>query len=267
MYELSKELNSNWDTIRGNVELLMQLGILGMADQKVFRNPDCKVALQDDTIAGIPLSIEARKRIYALAGKIFFRWKEIAGKEPSGTQLQKAMVEISDKFQNLNIPRGWYFYGKVVMVKVDKGKLNEGNFEFNNAELDSEIIQVIKRLSKMAHLELIDYQYEKYKKEDYKIKREIESLFFLGKFDKERFSQLLYKLIFTFKLKNDDPLNQKVISLLKESASVMITHDAGRALLLETFSTFWRLYATYNLLETLEGELGYDKTIVKAVFE
>lgn len=107
------------------------------------------------------------------------------------------------------------------------------------------------------------------------IKREIEKVLLSNMFDKEMFSNLMYKLIFSFKVVNDDPLNQKVLSAVKEAISIMITSTFKanvnkdinfRMRLMETFATFWKIYATYELFESLEGDLGYDKRIIRYIF-
>ncbi len=282
MYGLSKELNSNWDTIKGNVELLRELGILDVSEQKVFLKRDCSISMED-AVAGLPLSDQIRKRIYALAKIVRDKWVESTGKEPNNTQLQKAMVEVIEKFPSLDIPRGWYFYGKIVLVKIDKEKLTKDldkfsfkEFSINIKELENEVKSVIKKISKFSNSELLDYQYKKYNKKDYMIKREIDVLFLSKKFDKQKFSNLLYQLIFNFKTIKDDELNHKVLSITKEAISIMISRafsrDADedrefRIQLMEAFSTFWKLYTTYGLLESLEGKVGYDIRIVRSIFD
>ncbi len=282
IYELSKELNSNWDTIKNNVTLLKDLGILDVVEQKIFLKSDKSISIHDDTVAGLPLSDDARKRIYAVAKKINDKWKNVTGEEPNKTHLQKAIVEISEKFPSLNIPRGWYFYGKIVLINVDKTKFNENldkydfkRYSINLKEFESCILEVINTLKDLSNSELLDYQYEKYNKKDYLIKRNVERLFLEKKFDKEKFSNLLYKLIFNFRLIKDDPLNHKVISIIKEAISVMISktyiEDIDKNInfklqLMETFTIFWKLFATYGLLISLEGELGYDKRYIMSIF-
>jgi len=283
MYELAKELNSNWDTIRNNVALLEELKIVGVSDQKVFLKQDKVISMHDDAVAGLPLSDEVRKKIYVIASYICSEWKKATGEEPNNTQLQKTLVEVSEAFPNLNIPRGWYLYGRIVLIKVDKNKIKEecGKKTLKDLELDvkkfqEELTKIIQKIHKLSHAQLLDYQYSKYEKKDYLTKREIEELFKKPKFDKEKFANLLYKLIFDFKVQKEQPLNTKVLEIIKEASSVLITKSSSvdvdkfsafKNQLLDTFLTFWKLYATYALLQTLEGDLGYDKKVIDSIFE
>jgi len=282
MYELSKQLGSNWDTVKSNVSLLNELGIVKIIEQKVVLKRDCSVSFYDDTIAGLPLSNEMRERIYATAKKISDAWIKVTGNSPNRTQLQKALVEIAEKFPKLEIPRGWYFYGRVVLVKVDQNNLTNDLDKYNFKKFvvdlnlfNNEILKTVKKISKFKTGDLIQEQYEYYKKEDYLVKRKIEKLL-CNKFNNEKFESLLYELIFGFKVIKDDSLNHKVLSIVKEAISLMITNakaynvdknNSINFMLIETFASFWKLYATYGLLLSLEGNLGYDASVIKSIFE
>lgn len=283
MYELAKELNSNWDTIKNNVELLKELKIVGISEQKVYLQKDSLLSFQEDTIAGLPLSDEMRKRIYALAKKITDAYVKETGKQPNNTQLQKSLVEIAEKFPNMRIPCGWYFYGKVVMVKVDKNKFTSDldGYDFKSLTIDlkkleEEIVRVTKKISRMSTAALKDRQYAMHGKNDYVIKRDIEKILLSKEMDKEEFFNLLYKLIFHFRIIKDDEFNLKVIGIIKEAISMMILKTAAcdsadkeecRLLLIEAFNAFWKVYATYDLYVSLEGDLGYDKRRIRSIFE
>jgi len=72
IYELSKKLGSNWDTIKNNVLLLKDLGIVDIVDQNVIPVSTCSFERTKnlDTMAGVPISEESKKRVYALASLI-----------------------------------------------------------------------------------------------------------------------------------------------------------------------------------------------------
>src|SRR3989338_7110873 len=117
MYELAKELESNWDTIKFNVIILKDLGIVEMQDQKVIYVQK-NIIVDADNFAGLPISEEMRKKVYAIAQQFVNEWNKKGKKKITNTILQKAMVEIADSFPKLEIPRGWYIYGKVILVKL-----------------------------------------------------------------------------------------------------------------------------------------------------
>jgi hypothetical protein len=280
-YELAKEIGSNWDTIKGNVGLLEELGIVIQENQRVSINVKNKIAIHDDAISGIPLGKDVREKVYCAAKMVYDKWREINKKEPNKTQLQKAIVEVAEKFTALNLPRGWYFYGKVVLVKLDIDALKRGNYKCGKLpvdaiELEEEMAKIVRELGKYSHFELLEFQYKKYGKKDYIIKQEIEKIFFMKNFDKQGFYKNMYELIFNFPAKKNDNLNHKVISLLKDAVSHIISQTnlqnlnediAFKAQLYEAFTTLWRLYASYMLLISIEGDLGYDQKIINKIFE
>ncbi len=282
MYELSKKLNSNWDTIRKNVGLLEDLGLVTLEDQKVIYKRESIISFSEDTVAGLPLSEKTRWLVYALAKKIRDEWFNLKNEEPTNTQLQKSLVEVAETFKELKIPRGWYFYGKIVLVKINKNNLeieakkcNLSEYPVDLNELNKKIKNIVKDLSKFNSLEISSDQYEKKNKEDYLIKKEIESLFFTSTFDSKKFANWLYQLIFNFKVLKEDNMNMNVLSIMKEAISVMIKSASDKdmdskpelkAQLHETFATFWKLYATYQLYETVE-DLGYDKKKILDLFD
>lgn len=282
IYELSKKLNSNWDTIKDNVELLKKLNVLDISENKVFLKQDSLISIHKDTIAGLPLSKEVRTRIYALAKKVNDMWLEKKGEVPKKTQMQKALVEISEQNPNLNIPRGWYFFGKVVLVKIDPEEFSKDlkNYNFKKYKIDEDklnqsISSVIDEIESLSYNELLDYQYNKYNKKDYLTKREIENLLMSDSFDKKKFAQLLYQLLFNFKINKDDSLNYQVLTVMKDAISVLLSSTAKfdkdvqelKPELFESFTILWKIYCTFNLSDTLEGDLGYDKKIIDSIFE
>ncbi|MFH1181611.1 MAG: hypothetical protein V1702_01510 [Candidatus Woesearchaeota archaeon] len=278
MYELSKELKSNWDTIKQNVQLLMDLGIVAMQDQKVIFSEHKQ--LNSDTIAGIPVSDASKKIVYALAKKFSTAWKEKTDKPLNNTILQKGLVEIADTFPQLGIPRGWYLYGRVVLVKVAREKLAEEghvyDFSSDTKKIDMKILEIVNAFSAKTTKEIVDCQYAKHDQQMYQMRKNIETLLLSPNF-KEIQNQLaksLYELVFLFKLEKNDDLNAEVFGVMKDVVTLMITKiyenrpgDLLRAELISTFNSLWNLMANYYLYKTYEGNIGYDHAVIKSFFQ
>ncbi|MFH0752292.1 MAG: hypothetical protein V1914_01715 [archaeon] len=282
VYELSKDLGSNWDTIKDNVDILKDLKIVDTADNKIFLKQEGLVDIPKDTIAGLPLAKDIRKRTYALAKKINNEWEKKKNTPITRTHMQKALVEVAEKYPQLNIPRGWYFFGKVVLVKVDplefSPELDTYDFKTLNVkekELNETIVEIINQIGALSVKDLTRCQYQKYGKKDYLIKREIEKLLLSENLDKKKFVDLLYQLIFNFRVNKDDVLNYKVLEIIKDAASVIISNLSKKEVeeqtlktqVFEQFTSLWKVYCTYVLFSTLEGEMGYDKNIIRSIFE
>src|SRR4030065_2876426 len=75
MYELARELHSNWDTIRTNVMILKDLGIVDMQDQKVVYAQKC-LTTNDKSFAGLPVADDMRKKVYTIAQLFMKEWKK-----------------------------------------------------------------------------------------------------------------------------------------------------------------------------------------------
>jgi hypothetical protein len=279
IYELSKELGSNWDTVRNNVNLLKNLGVVGVQDQKVIFAEKGTSKIDDATIAGLPVSEKIRKKVLAL-GKLFLNeWKANTNRRLSNTILQKALVEIADKFPKLNIPRGWYLYGKIVLVKVTEEILlkEEYKYDFSDEmaevkQLKEEIKKLAKRYSTMMPAEVTKEQYVNNNSKMYLLRKEIESdLCFMEKSNYDALAKKLYELVFLFDLDNADEFSADVFAAFKDGITIMIEkikNDKNskelKAVLVDMFKSIWRLVANYNLYRTHEGDLGYDKLVIKS---
>lgn len=79
--------------------------------------------------------------IYALFNIVEKHWINITGKKPSKVQMQKTIVEIAEKF-NLNIPMGWYKFGKITPVSYEPVK-NYNNYNLSEDLDEKEIVNII----------------------------------------------------------------------------------------------------------------------------
>ncbi len=283
IYELSKELGSNWDTIKSNVDLLSDLKVISIQEQKVVYNNQ-NIGFSQDTFAGLPVSNNTKAKVYYIAKLVLDSWKEITDKPLSKTKLQKALVEIADAYPELKIPRGWYMFGKVVLIKVDPKQLSKTEYEYNlkaiiknQKELLSKIKNIVSEYAKKSTHEVVHQQYNKYDFKLYLQKQKIEDMLLSQNIKQSRDSiaKDLYELLFLFDLNKQDDLSVEIFSHLKGIITIMIQkiyddcldENRMKIQLIELFNSVWRIVSTYYLLSTLEGELGYDYAVIRAYFE
>jgi hypothetical protein len=276
MYELARELHSNWDTIRTNVMILKDLGIVSMQDQKIVY-VQRSFNINDKYFAGLPVTKNMRIKVYAIAQQFTKEWKKKTNKKINNTVLQKALVEIADAFPKLDIPRGWYLYGRVVLVKLNEELLDEREYTYNFSseisdvkKLNAKIAELAEHLYKMNTNEVVIEQYNSHNHKMYLVKSEIEKILSTCDIEKNKdiLSKYLYELVFLFNLDKKDSFSGEIYGTIKDGITFMIEilkgdkSNLSQYILMDLFRSIWRLLATYNLYTTIEGNLGYDKLVV-----
>lgn len=279
MYELSKEIGSNWDTIRQNVILLQELGVVKIENQKVIYVPNSNRDMREDTIAGLPIDELVIRKVNTLAKKFIDAWETQTKEKLGKTILQKALVEIAENFKELSIPRGWYLYGKVVLVKVSeesiKNQKNDYDFskEVKDIKLFNEkIIEIAKKYQNMSTDQVVEEQYINHNKKLYLLKKQISEALCTWDLQekKNEICKLLYELVFHFELKKSDEFSQEVFGILKDAITILVSKiqeeenqfESLRMVLIDLFKSVWWVIATYNLYSSREGNLGRSDEIV-----
>ena len=285
MYELSKILGSNWDTIRKNVALLEELGILKLQGSKIVLIQPSFRSSKKDTIAGIPISTEMKKKVYAIANLFYNEWNNNNSRYIPNTVFQKAVVKLSDKFPSLNIPRGWYLFGKVVLVKLSEEIIKENKTEYNlRKEINNynnvfnEVKETAKNFSGMKTVDIINEQYEDHNANSYKTKRKIDELIISSDLEsnKMELSKTIYELVLYFQLRKDNELSTDIFGFIKDGVLIIldilndkieVPKEYKKILLLDLINVLWNLNAIYNLYITREGDFGYDNGVIDLFFE
>ena len=280
MYEISKEMKSNWDTIKSNVALLTDLGVVKQENGKVIYSPSGK-EYDEDSIAGIPISKKVKEKVWTIAKTILAEWRKHTDEPLNSTKLQKMLVELSDGFPSLELPTGWYRYGKVVLVRVS-GKEMDGKAPKKLSEISSESAKILRRIEQLVPdyinkqtSEIVDQQYEKYKTEYYMLRKKIEKMLCEKINDLTRISKELYELVFLFPLDEKNSLSVETFNFVKGALITIIQNisksnkdeESLRMELLDVFNSLWNVIATYNLFSTIEGSTGYDDVLIKSFIE
>ena len=116
--DISKEIGSNWLTIRDYIQELQQkrkVKEIVLGDKKVFR------LVREDTYLDIPITKDEKEKFYFLFDNAKKLFREFGRENPTKIQVQKSIVNVIDKF-SLQVPTVWYLYGKMTLMKYEPEK-------------------------------------------------------------------------------------------------------------------------------------------------
>ncbi len=256
--ELSKDINADRIAVSKYLTLLKNTNILG--EEKKGKEKIFYIKTQNkETYFGLPLDKETNKLIDSL----YFFIKKYYPKKIFRTTAQKIVYEMAER-EKLNIPRGWYKYGGVII----KPYIKEKNYELdkNYKYLQKKVIPIIEEYSKYNKAyESKKHQYEK-APEIYIIKEEISKILYSESFTKEamyKIQKLYSKMLTKVNIENvfitdyaevliDITINYKKIKDLKRK-------------LIESFEALWSLIALYNFKKDLEKY--YSKNLLEEHFK
>lgn len=281
--EIAGKIGSNWDTVSKYLNFLEGLGVVKKQNNNYIINDEKSINLDDDTIANIPLPQEKKNLIKYIGKKISDEWLRVRGQKPPVTWIHKAAVEVSKKLPSLKIPTGWYYFGQVVLYKFKPEDTEiqgiEEPQEIKNISNFNEVIHlVVQELYTKKYFDLLTYQYSKYQKGEYITKIDLQKKFEETDLfeSKSEICSLYYKLAYNFDLNIDDPISKEILDYLKEIISISVSlinknqvknNNLLKTQLWEIFCCYWELYCTYNLYQTIDGEIGYPKAVLRPLFK
>lgn len=190
--------------------------------------------------------------IYALFNIVEKNWINLTGKKPSKVQMQKTIVEIAEKF-NLNIPMGWYKFGKITPISYEPNK-NYNNYNLTENIDQKEIINIIIENTNLNPSKITQKQYKSGDTDFhklYRLKTEI-----LSDIQENRTSEVLNKFeqlkIHFIDYADTEIINQYYSFLiyyqrLSENKKDPETKNNYNNL----FNCFWDIIALYNFRKTL----------------
>ena len=277
--EIAVNINSNWDTVNKSLELLESLNLVaweGEGNKRIFKAQIDSPTLRKDTLFGIPIMRERDENLCKmLFMKIKGKWFNKNKVYPNKTLMQKMIVRIADEF-NLPIPRGWYIFGKMVVLQYD----SEVNYPYEPVsitDLDGKLDVIIEHFSKFSAFDAQLEQYKHDRKTLYLAKLRVQEILSKYVFDKDtikNLSNLLYIFAREFPSTEDNGniietvnsfvsiVNQLFIQNSKEEL------DEMRQFLVDSFASVWELMAIYNLFDSLAaGDFGYERKSLKRYFD
>ncbi|MCX6750111.1 MAG: hypothetical protein NTZ83_01515, partial [Candidatus Pacearchaeota archaeon] len=168
--EISKNINSNWSTVKNYIQELAQdkkVKELNFGGQVIYQK------IIEDTYFSIPIKEKERNMLKFIFYNAIQKYKNITGKTIKRTQLAKLSAEINIEL-NLNLPVVWYIYGPMPLMIIDIEKDYSTDFVPENADkIKKAIEQWIKNNSKNMVRELRVEYYQKSKNYVYILKEKI----------------------------------------------------------------------------------------------
>ena len=110
----------------------------------------------------------------------------------------------------------------------------------------------------------------------YLTKNSIEHILFKKEVNKSELSKNLFEILFLFNLDHNDQFSEEVYGMVKEGITYMIEivneklQINGKdisTVLIDLFKSIWKLLATYNLYSTMEGNLGFDRSVINTILQ
>ena len=253
--EISKEINSNWSTVKNYVDELVE-------EKKIkeisFRGNSFYQRITEDTYFNIPITEEERKIFYFLFENARRLFKE-HGKDPTKTDVNKATVEVIDKF-NLSAPVVWYLYGRMALLKYEPQKEYSVQADFEKeyqAKILSFLERVVSELSKKKNShEVRERQYTIYGQAFYQERENLYSFLTYTNLDKNRNKLKEHISDFVAKI----PCETKFETMCEIVSQFSITTrkmcflrdlESCRKQILETFDSIWKMIAVYSFFESL----------------
>ncbi len=265
--ELAETIDLNWTTVRDNLKILENLGLVNFEHEKskkiYFVKEDLTIKVKrSNTFFGLPISSEQEKIFNTLFSKTRELWVKVTGKEPGKTKVYKTAVE-AIKELGLEVPYGWYKFGEVCLMTYEPEK--EYVPEIQIPKIDSVIERIIEKFKTMNTLELEIYCYSK--NSLYKSSLEIrKKLIECGGNIKnlEGLQKDLYTFLFSMK---KGVYDEETFDLVRDFVIItsFLVNSKKNALpqIILAFETIWSLIAIFNFMYSLEKEFGYSRKMLE----
>ncbi len=264
--EISEESRVNWESTKNALRTLESVGLVIKNENGEYLRK--RVNKNEKTFFGIKIEPEDENTIDFLFSKIREIWKEKLGTEPGKTQVQKCLVKV-DKDCNLNLPVGWYLYGKICIKPYNPAQDYSAPPPENKEELISGINSAVDTYSSLDSVPKIkQYQYnEEFKNPLYKLKEQI-LLAGRNEFNKKNFSVFCTNGSELIKVLPKFSVNSETISLVSEFIAVIhqlsVRLESGELKavqndVLNLFNDLWKLIALDALFESLLDTEKYTK--------
>src|SRR3989344_3509174 len=267
--DISKEIGSNWLTIKDYIQELQQerkVKEIVLGDKKVFR------LVREDTYLDIPITKDEKEKFYFLFDNARRLFKEF-GKEPTKTDINKSIIKAIDKF-NLEVPTVWYLYGKMALLKYELEKdYFTPHAPKNYKEIVNFLQETINQISKKKNSkEVREDQYICYGKTLYQIKEEIYQ--FILKEDINKNKEKLKELFSSFLvcLPSQDDFNEinelvsKFIMIIRKM-TYLENLNLSKKQVIESFDAIWKMIAMYMFYNSLtEYSRFKNKEEIKSLY-
>lgn len=277
--EIADEIKSHWLTVREAIEFLEKHKLVEEFEEKGERKYKISEGhpREDITYFHIPTDKKTKALALYLFNKIKETWLGVKGEMINKTFSQKIAVDVIEALK-LDIPCGWYKFGKITLFNIDPNKDYGLTTEPQNSkEIDSQIQKSIDKFKEYKYTwEIRKVQYEEHNNIQYQINQNLEMLGNnMVNLDSEENKKALPMQL--EKLKNQIPDNDETkeikLTLLNFISLINSYLLAGgkvneiKTLLHKSYESVWDVIATYNFYQSLLENEKYDKQILKSYFD
>lgn len=276
-YEIADKINSNWDTVKGNLKVLVSLGLCEEKkegkNRSVYSASIHNIEKSKDTLFGLPISEDQKVSTLKYYTATKKAWFKKTGFFPTNIQLQKTVTEMI-RFRGSNIPYGWYRFGPVCLL------LYRQDEDCSNLKVEKEIYtlaeKVVDGIKKYQNsISLINEIYNRNDRETYRLKISISQTLTQGldKTNKVGFILDLNRLLISYsqEIREVFPEIQKeVLHILEAFVSIVIQIvlkqkdkeiNIIRTDIYDCFLSVWKLLTTLiffnDLKKYIDNELLY----------
>lgn len=254
--EISREINSNWSTVKSYLDELVQER---KAKELYFGGQIIYQKIIEDTYFSIPIKEKERNMLKFIFYNAIQKYKETTGKDIKKTQIAKLCAELNADL-NLNLPIVWYIYGPMPLMIIDSQKDYSTDFIPENAiEIKKFIQNWIRQNSKNLVRELRVEYYQKSKNYVYILKEII-----YKELETKKYNSIpnLFFDFLTATISYDRSL-EKIMSELYgiiSGANYIKLFDKFefQNKLLLAFDSLWKYIASKMLIDSLI-KIGYSK--------
>jgi len=254
--EISKQIGSNWSTVREYVEQLVREA---KVKEIIFGGSSIYQRITGDTYFNLPIKENERDTLKFIFSNAIKEYKELIGKPIRRTDLAKLTDYVNSELK-LQLPIVWYIYGPMPLMIIDLQKDYSTNFVPKNAEeIKKNIKAWIRDKRKDKVREVIQECYNNSNEKLYKIKL---SLF--DKFEKNDYKGLYqtakdFYLTYLASYNDDSKIVERIYEVVSGSDYLGILKEPKiKNKILLTLNDIWKYIASKALLKSLLV-LGYEK--------
>ena len=283
--EISKQAETTWEATKNEIAKLLNLDLVIKIEKKDNKKNDFYILNNFpqtkkiyNTYFNLPINLEDKNKIENYYFWIKKFWEE-KGKIPKITQIYKTLA-LLDKNLKLNLPIGWYNFGKIPILIYDETK----KYEENKILLENEENEMKKIIDKYFIIDKIyllnEKHYDDFKKKSYLKKNEIITNFNIKKFNEKNSNEKkklidenliddlknLYCLVSQEKINNKfkDYLYLFYLFLLEiKNKEVEVEENYNEIIIL--FKEIWNFITIDYFKKSFEN--NYNKTLLEKNFK
>lgn len=258
--DISKEINSNWTTVKQYLEELTKEGkikeIIATDRIKYYQK------ITGDTYYNLPISEEQREEFKYLFSAIIEEYKKQKERLPKRTELAKTAVDIINEAK-LNLPVVWYIYGQIPLMIPDPLKdYSVDAIPENHEKIKKVVVKFVKE-NKLLIKELEKDHYTKYDKKFYLLKEEL-----LKELDQKKNDEKILRLFSEFYIRCpiDDKaetfkLTERFYTLISKLSQVN-NLDKNKPKEIIALDSLWKFISMHTLIDSILKYPQYKKEVV-----